>query len=676
MSASPTGPAKQARIDNRLRWTLLLLILLSFLHVAVLLDMKGLWWDESLSLQRAEQSVNDVVRGVLWIEDGITATETIDQHPFFFFLLQSFLVHGAGTEEYVVRFVSVLAATLLTASIWTLARWFVRRGLAPPATPVIAAALAAINPFMLWFGQEARPYAVWAVLAMLTTYFLLRATEGERLEWGATVCFVILEPMFLATHYFSILLVPFQALVFLVWAVRRREYWAIGLGTILVGVGALIGLYAMWVLVSQGGGGNFSRISLAILLPDLVNAFSLGLSVDYGEVWWIDAGFAALVILGMVWGLRSRRAIAAGGWVLPAFFVVSLTLLLIINNVQPLYMTARHLSQLVGGFILLLAIGLGVVWQWQRIVAGLIMLAMLAAIGYSTVNYFTAEPYQKDDFPRLGDYMDGRIMPGDVVLYYQPNSWRIFEYYLPMAPVHAASAAGAPVAVYGAPLLDRSMDETKAWLQELGNRYQRIWLLKYGVSTAYDPEGEVEKWLMDHFVIVRNAGFFSNSSLRAQLYLPEAPVYVGTTPPIDNPVRIEFGDQVTLVGYEFDPPVAADLPAQTRLYWQVDSKPARRLKYILSLVEEHPDGSQVVITSLEREPYEGDIPTTVWDPGRTIKEYVELPPRQPLTPGGNLFVTMQMYDGETLEKLPVTAAAGGEVMADGVTVRLPFAETR
>jgi hypothetical protein len=140
-------------------------------------------------------------------------------------------------------------------------------------------------------------------------------------------------------------------------------------------------------------------------------------------------------------------------------------------------------------------------------------------------------------------------------------------------------------------------------------------------------------------------------------------------------VEIEFAGQVRLTGYDLAAPVAADLPSPARLYWQVNSKPERRLKYILSVIAAQPDGGQTVVTSIEREPYEGDIPTIYWDPGRTLKEFVELPPRQPAPAGSELFVTVQMYDAETLEKLPVTAAAGGEVQADGVTVVLPFVET-
>ncbi len=36
-----------------------------FARATILLDAKALWWDESLSLQRAEQALPDLLRGVL-----------------------------------------------------------------------------------------------------------------------------------------------------------------------------------------------------------------------------------------------------------------------------------------------------------------------------------------------------------------------------------------------------------------------------------------------------------------------------------------------------------------------------------------------------------------------------------------------------------------------------------
>ncbi len=460
-------------------------------------------------MQRVEQPLGDLLRGVLWISDRLSAIPTIDQHPFFYFLVQGAVMAGAGIEEFAVRYASVLAATLFAPAIWVLARWFVRRELAPPATPWFAVLLAATSPFLLWFGQEARPYALWATLTALSTYLLLRATEDpQRLNRPAAVGYLLVELMALATHYFAIFLLPFQVLVIGVWAWRGRRVWAMGAALLLLGAGGAIALYAAWLLIGQGGGGNFSEITLAILIPDLVNAFSLGLSVDYGVVWWIDLIFGGLALLGLAWGLLDRfTALAAGGWLLPAFFVIALALLLAINAYRPLYMTARHLSQLLSGFVLAVAIGLAVIWMRQRIVAALLTLFLLAAVGYSTLNYFTDERYAKDDYRRLGEYMAVRMMPGDLILYNEPATKRIFEYYAPLERVYAAIDDGAALGVYGAPLLDRSVDDTIRWLEEQAPNYQRIWLLRSGNHIVQDPEGRMEQWMNEHFTLMRDVKF-------------------------------------------------------------------------------------------------------------------------------------------------------------------------
>ena len=119
---------------------------------------------------------------------------------------------------------------------------------------------------------------------------------------------------------------------------------------------------------------------------------------------------------------------------LPAFFLIPVAILLVLNEFRPLYMNARHLSLLVGAFILLSGGGLALLWRWQRWAGGLLTLALVVAIGYSTVNYYTLEEYAKDDYKTFGSYLSTRIMPGDAVLFYPPSSWRIFEYYVPSTP--------------------------------------------------------------------------------------------------------------------------------------------------------------------------------------------------------------------------------------------------
>lgn len=661
--AQPLAPAG--------RILLLGLTLLAYLRGVLLLDLKPLWWDESLSVQRVEQPLADLLRGALWISDRISTLLTIDQHPFFYFLVQGAIMAGAGASEFAVRYASTLAATLFVPAVWALARWCVRRRLAPPATPWFAALLAATSPFLLWFGQEARPYALWATMTAIGVYLLLRATTGTEAQRPAAIGFGIVTLLTLATHYFAIFLLPFQALVIIVWAWRRQRFWAIGATVALLGAGALVALYAAWLLIGQGGGGNFSEITLTLLIPDLVNAFSLGLSVDYGVVWWIDLIFGALALLGLAWGLLDRRRLAAGGWLLPAFFILALALLLAINLYRPLYMTARHLSQLLSGFLLAVAIGLGVIWTRQRFVAAALTLGLLAAVSYSTLNYFTDERYAKDDYRRLGEYMATRMMPGDLILYNEPAAKRIFEYYAPLDRVYAAIDNGATMAVFGAPLLDRSVDDTVRWLQEQAPRYQRIWLLRSGNHITIDPEGKMERWMDEHFILMRDVKFFSQSSLHVKLYLPTLPVFTDAPPPIAQPVLAQFGEQIRLVGYAADPPQAADLPSQTRLYWEVASKPDRRYRYIWRRLVRGADGVFHELGAVEREPYEGDAATLYWEPDRIIMEYVETPPLAAAAMTGQHFYALEVYDAETQQKLPVTAIEGGKIDADGIAALFP-----
>ncbi len=87
--------------------------------------------------------------------DGQSKQVTIDQHPFFFFVLQGFLLRLAGESEFALRFISAMAATLLVPVAWSFARYFVRAQVLPSSTALWAALYAAIHPFFLWYGQEA-----------------------------------------------------------------------------------------------------------------------------------------------------------------------------------------------------------------------------------------------------------------------------------------------------------------------------------------------------------------------------------------------------------------------------------------------------------------------------------------------------------------------------------------
>jgi len=698
---APIDPSKRTTLR---RWLLLGLVLVAFARVVWQLGDKNLWWDESLSLQRAESGLLALLRGTLLIQDGFTTVPTTDQHPFFFFLLQAILLRLAGSSEFVLRFPSAMAVTLLVPTVWIFAQTLVRRALWPASAPMWAALLAAVNPFFLWYGQEARPYALWALLALVSTYLLLRYTEADgRLTPPAADDDKMTEPRtdvnraerqpsttlfvaygvtllcFLTTHYYAVFFLPVHAFILYQWLASRQRRLALAVAFAILGLGALIGVLAAWIILGQGGGINFPEISLGILIPDLVNAFSLGLSVDITDVRWLDWIYGLVALLGAGWLLRTRATIMRQGWLLPALLVTPICLILLLNAFQPAYMNARHLSLLSGVYVLLVGGGLSVLWRWQKVATIVVVLLLLGGAGYSTKNYFTSELYDKDDYMGMGAFLAEHLLPGDVLLISPPFSWRIFDYYLPIGQIDVAAQNGVDIAHYGTPLIRQSWQATADALADFQSRYRRIWLARSGTHPYLDPEGKVSAWLLEHAARrLRVEKFDSyNSFLDLELYLSQPPVAEGLTPPpIQQPIDATFGDQIRIVGYDIGRPIMAGGAIPITLYWQVQAKDDQtHYKYILQLIEPLADGGMAVVGVTEREPFNGEIPTIYWDPGKTIIEPVELLPGAAYdaqTPT-RYQLMLQIYRVDTLVKLPVTAQKNAAVATDGQTLLLPYA---
>ena len=427
---------------------------MAFARLVWHVDAKSLWWDESLSLQRAESSLSALVLGQFVFDDGLTRTPIADQHPFVYFLILGALIRVAGHSDFVLRFPSVAAATLLVPASWTVARLLVRRKVLPPGAPLWAALLAAVNPFFLWYGREVRMYTLVPLLVLVSSYLLLRWWEvgsDRRYLVGYGVSLVLL----LATHYLAFLILPVHAVVlFARLATQNVRRALIVVSALLLG-GAAVGWgLTRLILRTPGSGTNFATISLSMMVRDLLNAFSLGLSVDVSRVLWLDGVFATLAILGVIWALRRGRPVAREAWFLPALLIVPVLALQVVQLFQPAYMNARHLSLISGAFVLLVAGGLAVVGRF-RWWAGLGLAALLlAGTGYSTYNYYYSPEYSKDHFAAVGADLRAELQPGDGLLVVPPEMIRLYRHYLPFdllePPVRTvAASSGEPAARCG-----------------------------------------------------------------------------------------------------------------------------------------------------------------------------------------------------------------------------------
>ena len=667
IAKSPSPPATR----RWTRWLLVLLILLAFTRLVWRLDAKNLWLDESFSLQRAESSWIDIFRGVIPLSDGVHTVQTIDQHPAAFFALLGLAVRLLGKSEFALRLPSVAAATLFVPICWALARRLVRRGCLPPAAPAFAGLLAAVSPFYLWYGQEVRMYAQVGFLAILSLYLLLRWIEsGARRSRNLWLLgYLIALAVLLGSHYYSVLILPVQALVVymrLAGQSQRRALLATA-GVFLVG--GTFAIPAAWQMIIQpGAGSNFASVSLRILGPDLVNAFTLGLSVDLARVWPLDMISAAVAIIGAVWGLRSRTAIARGGWLLPAFVLVPAILLLGLNALRPAYMNARHMSLISGGYLLLLSAGLAWLWQLRRWLGGAVMGLLLVGMIYSSVNYYTAPEYAKGDMAGMGQQLAEQMQPGDLLLIEPPTWGRLFRYYLPLDDIERWQRAGQTTGWRAFPSLSSSQPgDFDALLATFRNQYKRIWLARSV------PESQLTALTQGNSFRTQEWGFASPFTyLRLELFQIDPPVIDRLSAAAHQLTDATFANGISLRGYEVGQSFEPGRAVPITLYWQVAEQPDRRYKYILRWIVRGDDGVDHAVAITEKEPYDGLLPTSMWTPGIIIREYTTVLPPAGAIPGEG-YLSLQMYDRETLQKSPVRSAAGLQATADGDTLILSVA---
>jgi 4-amino-4-deoxy-L-arabinose transferase-like glycosyltransferase len=660
---------------NWTRVLLAILILIALTRVVWQLDGKNLWWDESLSLQRAESDWPALLSGRIVISDGRHEIATLDQHPFTYFGLLGTFVRLAGKREFSLRFPSVIAIVLIVPTLWAFARRLNRLGVAPHSAAMWAALLAASSPFYLWFGQETRPYALWAFLAVLSTYLLLRwaTADSPRDRRPYLIGYLPVLIAFLSTHYFSTFLLPFQALIaYRGLKGRRRWLPTVVVGSLLVVAGLVAVIMARRILQQPGAGTNFQSVSLQMLIPDLNNAFSLGLSVDIDRVRWLDLAFGAVALVGLAWELRSRRVLSSWGWVLPAFLLIPIAVLLAVNLFRPIWMTARHMSMISGAYLLLVAVGLGVLWERHRGFGAAVAVVLVAGMAYSTRNYFTMPAYGKDDLAGVGLYLREQMQPGDLALVVPPDGLRLMRYYLPLEDIERAAQAGRSVRWEAGPPLEGVDSQVEKWLQSLQSQYRRTWLVKSGVP-AGKPAKLLEDWLDTHAFRVRDTPFESTGAdVRVILYLPAAPVLEQLPGQIQYRIDASFGDQVRLLGYDVGQPLMPGAAVPVTLYWQALHPLTARLKYILRVEEVAPDGTVRAVQTTEREPYDGTLPTTAWPAGQVVVEYSEVgAPADRSWTSDRYRLVLQMYDAETLVKLPVKAHGDIPPGSDGETLVLP-----
>ena len=310
------------------------------------LGTKPLWLDEAVSVSVARRSF----WGVLSVLPHHDANAGV-----YYVILHWVLLLG-HTAAWARSLSAVCFALTAGLASWVGTRW---RG---AWFGLACGLLVATNPFLLFYGQEARPYALAVLLAVASTAALF--SPSRRWYVAATI---------------ALLYVDLFALLFVVavgWR-RGRDLWS--------RIGLAVAPLAVLVVSQRGQISWLPRPSLAVLFGTFRGMAGSG------------PALVVVVVLVVLAGRESPPLVAA--------FVGPPVALWIVGQFVPAY-TARYVICSTIAMIGLVALRA----RWP-------VLVLLGALGLSSVVRLEARPLKYENTPALVAFVASRTQSGDAVGY-------------------------------------------------------------------------------------------------------------------------------------------------------------------------------------------------------------------------------------------------------------------
>ena len=376
--------------------------------------------DEVYSLSNAQVPVADIIHQPAF---------NTNIPPLYYVLLH--YVVDFGQSEFLLRIPSVIFGVLTIPLFYFVVQRFVEQAAAQVSTLLFA-----LSPFHLFYSQDARPYSLLLLLALLSILLAQRRLEqkGGAWEWFA---FAIVSAAVFYCHTVGLALYPFLALYAVIIS-PRKNWWRWIASFAAIGILVAPGIYE--VFIANGSLPAPDRpvglASLGYLFWTFGVGFSLGPSVaELHAQNRIDILLSELPIViptGLlimtlsVWGAialarrdRSLAVVLVALFLIPVAFVYAGALL---SN-HPF--NVRYATLAYPAFVAILGYGI-VNFKWPRLAAGLVLGIVLVSIG----NFYAYERYHHEDARAAATYLRDQLLPGDVVVCNAPYTWRTLDYYI------------------------------------------------------------------------------------------------------------------------------------------------------------------------------------------------------------------------------------------------------
>ncbi|HMQ53898.1 MAG TPA: glycosyltransferase family 39 protein [Anaerolineae bacterium] len=688
------------------RYGLALLILwLAFGLRLYRLEAQSIWWDEGHSLFVAGHSLTD-----------IPTLPAMDVHPPAYFALLHLWIALTGQSEFTLRYLSVIFSLLTLALLWRFAASLqtaanrprsneqltmnkeqltkpplhpsVPPSLQPcnpstslrtgfptvhpsplpsfhPSPALLTTLFAALSPMYVAYAQEVRSYALVTFLALASTYLQWRLLfAGRRLDsppkQGAwLILYTVATAASLYTHYFTLFLLLFQNLIWLLWLLRGHFKRGYPLKTTLAHAGlwlaSQIGILLLfmpqillaWRQVSSYANPNLSPPPLLDFLSRSWQAYTVGLTLDPEPArWGMGLIFAGLALGWLIHCLSAPRRYAWPFALLSLWLMEPLLAYFIVLQRQPSF-EPRYLMLVTPALFLLLGLGLsgnvggnrqnapdqialsrprshvpGPSLALLRLPLIIIVTAVLI-VGLN--HYFTNPAYFKDDSAGVAAWLAEKTRANDLVLVDVPHPFHYYAQDIP-APTHYLF-----VDIHTA---------AETLNREAASRDRLFWVTWRGSDT--DPRGVIP-------FLAEKAGRWAGSrdfrGYHVAWYDLPAEAHF-SLPDQLTPAQATFGEALRLDGYAFSPTVGPNEPVWATLHFTLLRETQTNYKVSLRLRDEA--GSQ--IAQIDRDLLnDRHVRTAAWsvdDPALNQAINVYLLPLPLDTPPGRYRLEVVVYNAE------------------------------
>jgi mannosyltransferase len=467
---------------------LVALALVAFLLRTPHLDTQSLWRDEVDVIRLASEPWPELIQNLAKIKHN---------GPLFYLLMRGWL-RLVGNSEFALRYLPLCFGILTVPLIYRAGRQLVGRQAA-----TMTAMLVAISPYLVWYSQDAKMYALVAALALTAITCQLEALARGQARWW--IAFVITASLSLYIHLLSALMIPIYVAAFLLaWPrCRGRRWWGLAsLGLLTLPYLPLAAWQLPLVLDTYETGHPFYPIDQ--MLSNLLNLYARGVAMVGG--WVVVAAFVFAILSGVFsplardflnrfadsssyvpGGLRSRLLMI--GWLLSPVAMVYL-----ISLRAPVF-EPRYLIFVAPAFYLLTGLGIAVLSRLSWTATGL---ALSLVLSFSLLGIWVqATTPIKSDFRAAAHYVSSHRPGVSPILFQMPYVQHTFDYYFD----------GDYLALEGPWTNDGlSQAQLEVMMAGLLENYAEVWLVA-SESWLWDSRDLTRAWLDDNADLIESANF-------------------------------------------------------------------------------------------------------------------------------------------------------------------------